>query len=104
MRVSHQSSLWRFSNCSKREVMTERALGTGEAFPAVGRASWFSSCIRAGETRQHQESSARMRCTPYCRKSDRIAAIGGANEVLERELYRLCTKKNGVLVFAGTPF
>src|SRR5258708_21035595 len=104
MRASHQSSLWRFSNCSKRVVMTERALGAGEAFPAARRGSWFESCIRAGETPWYQESSTRKCRTPYCRNSGRIAAIEVVKEVLQGQRYRLCTKKNGVPVVAGTPF
>src|SRR6266849_11136080 len=73
--VSRQSSLCRFSNCSKREEMAARLSACCVDRPAVWGARWLSSCMKVDGTLQSQESSARKSYTPYCRNSNRISAI-----------------------------
>src|SRR5260370_23024832 len=101
-KVNCQSSLCRFSNCSKREVIEERLPAPGDE-PRAGREPrWFSSTISAG----------------VIRKNPGPFVGGGASTILEtptgfsngrcgvKFLNYTCAnreKTNGVPVINGTP-
>src|SRR5260370_39231005 len=74
-KVRRQSSLCRFSNCSKREEMAARLSACCVERPAVWGAHWLSSCMKVDGIPQNQESSADKSYAPYCRNFNRRSAI-----------------------------
>src|SRR5205807_8888526 len=90
-KVSRQSSLCRFSNCSKREVMAARWSACCVERPGLWGARWLSSSMKVDGTLESQESSAGTSYTPYCKNSDGISAIKRWQEVPEGHLYELRT-------------
>src|ERR1700687_3634579 len=94
-KVSRQSSLCRFSNCSKREETEARWSACCAERPAVWGARWLSSGMQGDGTLQSQEASADTSYALIVRIPTGFQQSKRLQEVPEGHLYELHTNNNG---------
>src|SRR6266478_8100670 len=92
-KVNRQSSLCRFSNCSKRDEIAACLSTGGVERPAAWASRCLSSCIQVEGTLQKRQSSARKSCLLIVRTTTGFQQSNLRHGVPEGYLYEQAYKQ-----------